>query len=164
MYRQESDVTQTLLPGEGYLLELISTGAPLPQVLNKVCTALDVQVGNVVSLVLLPDDEDHAAYTIANTATEFGLSVFSRTAILSPSEELFGTFEVYSCFPRTPVPSEDRLIQRAAHLAALAIQNHYRGRDSGNSPCIGTAQYAADLVKHRRPGIEWQGFCKLRRN
>ena len=132
MYRQESDNMQTLLPGEGHLLELISTGAPLPQVLNKVCTALDVQVGNVVSLVLFPDDEEHTAHTIANTAAEFGLSVFSRTAILSPSEEMFGTLEIYCCFPRTPAPSEDRLIQRATHLAGLAIQHHYHGRDSGN--------------------------------
>lgn len=132
MYRRESDVMQTLLAGEGHLLELISSGAPLPQVLNEVCTALDVQVGNVVSLVLLPDDEERTAHAIADTAAEFGLSVFSRTAILSPSEELFGTFEIYCCFPRTPAPREDRLIQRAAHLAALSIQNHYRGRDSRN--------------------------------
>jgi hypothetical protein len=129
---QESDGMQTLLAGEGHLLELISTGVPLPQVLNKVCTALDVQLGNVVSLVLLPDNEEHTAHTIANTAAEFGLSVFSRTAILSPSEELFGTFEIYCCFLRTPAPSEDKLIQRATHLAALAIQHHYHGRDPGN--------------------------------
>ncbi len=132
MYRQESGNMHTLLAGEGHLLELISSGAPLPQVLDKVCTALDVQVGNVVSLVLFPDDEEHFVHTIANTAAEFGLSVFSRTAILSPSEELFGTFEIYCCFPRTPAPSEDRLIQRATHLAALAIQHHYHGRDPGN--------------------------------
>ena len=132
MNRHESDNMQTLLAQEGHLLELISSGAPLPQVLDKVCTALDVQVGNVVSLVLFPDDEEHTAHTIADTAAEFGLSVFSRTTILSPSEELFGTFEIYCCFPRTPTPSEDRLIQRATHLAALAIQHHYHGRDPGN--------------------------------
>lgn len=132
MYRQESDDIQTLLPGEGHLLDLISAGAPLPQVLNKVCAALDLQVGNVVSLVLLADDENHTAHNIANAALEFGLSVFSRTPILSPREELFGTLEVYCCFPRTPAPREDRLIQRAAHLAALAIQNHHRGRGSSN--------------------------------
>jgi hypothetical protein len=132
MYRHESDNMQTLLAQEGHLLELISSGAPLPQVLDQVCAALDVQVGNVVSLVLFPDDEEHIVHTIASTAAEFGLSVFSRTAILSPSEELFGTLEIYCCFPRAPAPSEDTLIQRATHLAALAIQHHYHGRDSGN--------------------------------
>ena len=132
MYRPEPDEMQPLLVGEGDLLELISVGAPLPQILDKVCAALDMQVGNVVSLVLLPNDEEHTAHTIANTAAEFGLSVFSRTAILSPNEELVGTLEIYCCFPRTPSASEDRLIQRAAHLAALAIQHHSHGRDSGN--------------------------------
>ena len=163
MYRQQSDDMQTLLAGEGHLLELISTGAPLPQVLNKVCTALDVQVGNVVSLVLLADDESHTAHNIANAAVEFGLSVFSRTAILSPREELFGTLEVYCCFPRTPAPREDRLIQRAAYLAALAIQNHYRGRDSGSFSLHWNGAIRSGF-REAPSGIEWQGFSKLRRN
>jgi hypothetical protein len=125
MYRQESDNAETLLAGEGQLLELIFEGAPLPQVLDKVCTALDVQVGNVVSLVLFPDDEEHTLHTIAQSAASFGLTAFSCTAILSPSEEFFGTLEIYCCFPRKPNLSESELIERAAHLAALAIQ-HYR--------------------------------------
>ena len=97
MYRQKSDNLRTLLTGEGYLLELIFAGAPLPQVLDKVCTALDLQVGNVVSLVLFPDDEEHTLHTIAQSAVEFGLSAFSCTAILSPSAEFFGTLEMYCC-------------------------------------------------------------------
>jgi hypothetical protein len=60
-----------LLAGEGHLLELISTGAPLPQILDRACTALDVHVGNVVSPVLFQNDEEHTAHTIANTAAEF---------------------------------------------------------------------------------------------
>jgi hypothetical protein len=39
--------------------ELIYAGAPLPQVLDKVCPVMDVKVGNVVSLVLFPGDEEH---------------------------------------------------------------------------------------------------------
>lgn len=129
MYRQKSDHLQTLLPGEGHLLELISAGAPLPQVLDKVCTALDLQVCNVVSLVLFPDDEEHTLHTIAQSAVEFGLSAFSCTAILSPSAEFFGTLEMYCCLPRRPTPDENKLIERAAHLAALAIQQHIRQLD-----------------------------------
>jgi hypothetical protein len=125
MYRQESDNAQTLLAGEGQLLELISEGAPLPQVLDKVCTALDVQVGNVVSLVLFPDDKEHTLHTVAQSAAEFGLTPFSCTAILSPSEEFFGTLEIYCCFPRKPNLNESELIERAAHLASLAIQHYY---------------------------------------
>ena len=134
MYRQESDTIQTQLVGEGHLLELISAGTALPYVLDKICTALDVQVGSVVSVVLLPEDEEHLLRTIAKTALRFGLSVFCCAAILSPSEELLGTFETYCCFPRNPTLRESKLIDRATHLAALAIQGHNHERDSGGLP------------------------------
>ena len=130
MYRQESDNAQTLLAGEGQLLELISEGAPLQQVLDKVCTALDVQIGNVVSLALFPENEEHTLHTIEQSAARFGLSAFSCTAILSPSEEFFGTLEIYCCFPRKPTLSESKLIERAAHLAALAIQSFNHDMDA----------------------------------
>lgn len=130
VYRQKSDNPQTLLAGEGHLLDMISAGAPLPQVLDKVCTALDLQVGNVVSLVLFPDDEEHTLHSIAESAVEFGLSAFSCTAILSPSAEFYGTLEMYCCLSRRPTPGENKLIERAAHLAALAIQNHNRRLDT----------------------------------
>jgi hypothetical protein len=148
MYRQEPNDVQTLLAGEGQLLEMISAGAPLPQVLDKVCTVLDVQVGNIVSLVLLPDDSEHTFHAIAQSAAKFGLTSFSCVAILSPSEEFFGTLETYCCFPRKPTLNEGQLIERAAHLAALAIQqyNHdvetedwpldWRGA-TGRRPCEG---------------------------
>lgn len=130
MYRQESDNVQTLLAGEGQLLELISEGAPLQQVLDKVCTSLDVQIGNVVSLALFPENEEHTLHTIEQSAARFGLSAFSCTAILSPSEEFFGTLEIYCCFPREPTISESKLIERAAHLAALAIQQYNHDVDA----------------------------------
>ncbi|HKM68014.1 MAG TPA: hypothetical protein VJX70_12675 [Candidatus Acidoferrum sp.] len=121
MFRRESKIIQTVLAGEGHLLDLISKGAPLPQVLDKVCTALDLQVGNVVSLVQFLDDEEHTLHTIAQSAAEFGLTAFSCSAILSPNGEFFGTIETYCCVPRKPTASENQLIKRAAHLAALAI-------------------------------------------
>jgi hypothetical protein len=132
MYRRGSDTRHNLLVGERGLLDLISTGVPLVHVLDKICAALDLQMGNVVSLVLLSDDEEHATLTIAQSAAHFGLSVFRCVAIVSPSEELLGTLEVYCCFPGTPTPSEDRLIERTAHLAGLAIQGHIHERDSGS--------------------------------
>jgi hypothetical protein len=130
MYHHESDNVQTLLAGEGQLLELISEGAPLQQVLDKLCNALDAQVGNVVSLVLLPEDQEHTLHTIAQRAAAFGLSAFSCTAILSPNEEFFGTLEMYCCFPREPSLSESGLIERATRLAALAIQNYNHDVDA----------------------------------
>jgi GAF domain-containing protein len=132
LYRQKSDTMQSALVGESLVLELISTGAPLTQVLDKLCIALNVQVGNVVSLVLSTDDAEHSEHAIAQSAAQLGLSLFSCTAILSLSEELLGTFEMYSCSPRTPTPGECRLIERATQLAALAIQRHYHEHDSGS--------------------------------
>jgi hypothetical protein len=134
LHRQDSETAPTLLAGEGHVLELISAGAPLPQVLNKLCTALDLQVGNIVSLVLFPDDEEHAVHTIARSAVDFGLFVFCCAAIVSPDEELLGTFEAYSCLPRGPTPSECKLIERAVRLAALAIQRQHNQQDSGSFP------------------------------
>jgi GAF domain-containing protein len=130
LYRRASDTRQSPLVGEGYLLELISAGAPLPQILNRLCAAVDLQVGNVVSLVLFPDDEEHSAHLIARSAAQFGLFAFCCITILSRSEELLGTFEMYCCFPRNPTSSENRLIDRATHLAALAIQKHNQEQDS----------------------------------
>ena len=134
MYPQESDTIQILHFGEGHVLELISAGATLPDVLDKICTALDVQMGNVASLVLSLDDDEHFTHTIAQYAAECGLSVFSCTAILSPSDELVGIFEVYSCFRRSPTLNENMLIERATYLAALAIQLYDHAPDSERPP------------------------------
>jgi len=130
MYRQETDSLPTLLAGEGQLLEMISAGAPLPEVLDRVCSVLDLQVGNVVSLVLLADDGEHTLHTIAQSAAKFGLTSFSCTPILSPTEEFFGTLEMYCCFSRQPSICERELIDRAAHLASLAIQQYHHDLDA----------------------------------
>lgn len=124
MYSQEPDDVQTLLVGEGQLLELISEGAPLPQILDSVCTAINVQLGNVISLVLLPDNAEHILHTFEQSAITFGLTPFSRTPILSTEEEFLGTLETYCCFPRKPSLTESELIERAVQLAAVAIE-HY---------------------------------------
>jgi hypothetical protein len=134
MFPQESDTIPTVLAGESSLLDLISTDAPLTEVLNKICAALDVQMGNVVSLVLCADADEHFTHTIAQSAKQFGLFVFSCSAILSVSEDLLGTLEVYCCFRGNPTPSESNLIEQAAHLAALAIQCHHHQQNSGSAP------------------------------
>ena len=139
LYPQESEAIQTLQFSEGHVLELISTGAALPDVLDKICTAFDVQTGNVVSVVLLLDEDEHFTRTIAQYGAECGLSVFSCTAILSQSDELLGTFEIYSCFRRSPTGNETMLIERATSLAALAIQlyDHAPDSESPSSPWRG---------------------------
>lgn len=134
MYPQESETIQTLQISESHVLELISTGAALSDVLDKICTALDVQMGSVVSVVLFLDDDEHFTHTIAQYAAECGLSAFSCSAILSQSDELLGTFEIYSCFRRSPTGNETMLIERATGLAALAIQLYDHVPDS-ETPC-----------------------------
>lgn len=123
MNRQSPDNTHLLLAGEGQLLELISEGAPLPQILERVCSTVDIQLGNVVSLVLLPDDAEHTLHTFERSAVTFGLTPFSCTPILSTEAKFLGTLETYCCFPRQPSLSESDLIEQAAHLAAVAIQH-----------------------------------------
>jgi hypothetical protein len=140
LYPQESETIQTLQFSEGHVLELISSGAALPHVLDKICAAFDVQMGNVVSVVLFLDDDEHFTHTIAQYGAECGLSVFSCTAILSQSDELLGTFEIYSCCRRSPTGNEIMLIERATSLAALAIQlyDHAPDSESPFSPWRGT--------------------------
>jgi hypothetical protein len=124
LHRQRTDDSLVQLAEEKRILALISLGAPLPEILNELCTAIDVQIGNVVSLVWLPDEMDSDLYTSAQSAMQMGLSIFSSISILSREEALLGTLEIYGCDPRRPTPHEFQLIARAVNLAAIALQRH----------------------------------------
>jgi hypothetical protein len=124
MLCQDSSTTQALLEGERDLLQFISDGAPLPQALDKICAAVDRQLGNVVSMVLFPDGKERTLRAIGEAVAQYGLFVFSCAAILTLDGELRATFETYSCIPRSPTAQEAALVERAAHLATLAFQNH----------------------------------------
>ncbi len=108
--------------GEQDILDLISQGAPLPGILNTLCTVIDIHIGNVVSLVSLPDDEENYLDSITRSARRAGLKVFSSTGILSRNQTLLGTFDVYGCDSRRPTAHESRLIDRVSRLAAIALQ------------------------------------------
>src|SRR5271169_6763471 len=120
---------QTDLLGERNILDLISTGAPLPEVLNNLCTAIDLQIGNIVSVMLLPDDTERDFKTIAHGALQFGLHLYWSADISLGDEDVLGSFEMYCCVPRTPRPFELRQIQRATHMAALAIRRYHGDED-----------------------------------
>jgi hypothetical protein len=113
---------------------LISTGAPLAEILNNLCTAIDLQIGNIVSVMLLPDDTERDFKTIASGALQFGLHLYWSADIPLRDEDVLGSFEMYCCVPRTPTAFELKLIHRATHLAALAIQRYY-GDDDLSSAC-----------------------------
>jgi hypothetical protein len=110
------------LVGETQILELISLGAPLASILNKICTAIDFQLGNVISLVLLPDSDENHLCSVSRSARQVGLHLFSSTDIFSRDMVFLGTLEIYGCDPRRPAQSESQLIELAVHLAAIALQ------------------------------------------
>jgi len=120
---------QTDLLGEKSILNLISTGAPLAEILNNLCTAIDLQLGNIVSVMLLPDDAERDFKTIAHGALQFGLHLYWSADIGLGDEDVLGSFEMYCCVPRTPTPFELRQIQRATHMAALAIRRYHGDED-----------------------------------
>ena len=65
---------ETLLRGENGILELISMGTPLPEILNRLCVAVDLQIANLVSVITLADNQAHDLPTITECAARFGLS------------------------------------------------------------------------------------------
>jgi hypothetical protein len=112
---------QYLLKAEGQILQSISARAPVPEILNDICAALDCQIGNMFSLFCLPGDDAIDAFELARNARLFGLSIFVSVGIFAQSGEELGSLEMYSCDPRDPSPCELRLVDRAVCLAAIAI-------------------------------------------
>jgi hypothetical protein len=119
-HRRCSAEKETLLRGEKSILELISMGVPLVGLLNRLCEAIDLQIGNVVSVILPADDQE--LHTITQNALQFGLHVFWSASIPLRNEEVLGSLQMYCSVSRSPTPSELQLIERVTYLAALAIQ------------------------------------------
>jgi hypothetical protein len=116
------DKIQYSLRAEEQLLQSISARAPLPKVLNEICSALDSEIGNVVSLITLPADDPSEVAAIAMKATLFGLYSFCSEGVPGENDEVLGFLEMYSCAGRKPNVGEIQLIERAKCLAAIAIQ------------------------------------------
>jgi hypothetical protein len=127
--RNCNDNVRSPLGGERHIVELISLGAPLPGILNKLCTLIDVQIGNVVSLILLEGAEENHAYPMVQSALQVGLNIFSSTGIFSRDKTLLGALEIYGCDSRHFTPDENQLIERVAHLASIALQRHLNQQD-----------------------------------
>jgi hypothetical protein len=130
--RNFDDKIEYLLSTEKQLLQSISIHGPLPEVLNRICSALDCQIGNVVSLISLSTDGASELAEIAMNATLFGLHTFCSTGVVAENDEVLGSLEMYCCVPRSPSASEVRLIERAKCLAAIAIKLDKEAEDQGN--------------------------------
>ena len=123
---------QYLLSAEEELLQLISSRAPLPGVLNGICAALDCQIANVVSLISLPGHDAGEFGGIAANAALFGLDTFYSEGLIAEKDELLGSLEMYCSDRRRPSAGDLQLIERAKCLAAIAIKRHNDTDQKGN--------------------------------
>jgi len=131
-HRSLDGKTQYLLRAEEQLLQSISSHASLPKVLNEICSALDFQIGNVVSLITLPGDDRGELTGIAMNAAHFGLHTFCSEGVAAENDELLGFLEMYSGVPREPTGEEAQLIERAKCLAMIAIKREDEAGHRGN--------------------------------
>jgi hypothetical protein len=122
-----------LMREEEYILQSVTMRAPLEVVLNGICSALDCQIGNVVSFFSLPWDKECELSEIAMKAASFGLSNFCTQLVFSESREQLGYLEMYGYDRRSPSAREFQLIERATCLAAVAIQLEYETKPRPDS-------------------------------
>lgn len=127
-----TDRIQYLLKAEEQILQSISVRAPISNILNDICNALDRQIGNIISLISIPANNAISAAEASRSAALFGLHVFCSAVIGDESEEELGSLEMYCCVSRNPSPREFQLIERAACLAAVAIKCQCRTGDGAN--------------------------------
>ena len=121
-HRNDGERIQYLLSAEEQLLQSISARAPLPEILNGICSALDCQIGNAISLISPPGDDASELATIAMNAALFGLHTLCSECIIAENDELLGSLEMYCTAARSPSLDEFQLIERAKCLAAIAIK------------------------------------------
>src|SRR5580700_9833974 len=108
--RRSEGRVQYLLEREERILRSIAVRAPVPQILNEICTALDCQIGNMVSLISLPEDDVASTAEIARNAALFGLCIFFSGGIFGEGDEEIASLEMYSCTARDPSGHEIQLI------------------------------------------------------
>jgi hypothetical protein len=118
-----------LLKEEDKILRSISARAPLSEILNEICTALDCQIGNMVSLISLPEGGRPNTADIARHAALFGLHIFFSAGLINAGGEELGSLEMYCCPARDASNNELQLIGRAICLAAIAME---RDRKAGH--------------------------------
>jgi hypothetical protein len=146
-HRSLDDKIQYLLRAEEHLLQSISSHAALPKVLNEICSALDFQIGNVVSLITLPGDDPSDLAAIAMNAAHFGLHTFCSEGVAAENDELLGFLEMYCSVPRNPTAEEVQLIERAKCLAAIAIKRHIEASDQDDGGGCGNQGARKRLVE-----------------
>jgi hypothetical protein len=130
--RYSENRIQYLLKAEEQILQSISARTPISKVLNDICNALDSEIGNMVSLISMPDDDASNGGEVSHSVALFGLYSFFCAAIGAGNGEDLGSLEMYCCVSRKPSPREFQLIERAVCLAAAAIKRHREAIENGN--------------------------------
>jgi hypothetical protein len=130
--RYSENRIQYLLETEEQILRSISARVPISRILNDICDALDCEIGNMVSLISVPDDNAISGVEVLHSAVLFGLYRFFAVVIVENNGEELGSLEMYCCVSRNPSPREFQLIERAVCLAAAAIKRHREIIDGGN--------------------------------
>src|SRR5712672_160933 len=123
-HSHSGDEVQYLLRAEHHLLQSISGRAPIADVLQHICEALDSQLGNMFSVISLPTDDPATVNAIAKSATRFRLYKFVSATVVGDNDQSLASLEMYCTLDRRPHLSEVQLIERATCLAAVAIQRH----------------------------------------
>lgn len=130
--RNSGSEIQYLLKAEEQLLQSISGQMPLPEVLHKICNALNSEIGNMISYISLLNDDAGDLAAIARSATLFDLRKFCSADVVGGNDEALGSLEMYCSVPRRPFLGEVRLIERATCLAAIAIKRHNEACEDGS--------------------------------
>jgi hypothetical protein len=141
--RASGRTIQYLLKAERRILESISARTPLLEILNEIGSALDCQIANIASLICLPSRDTGEPATNDLNAALFGLYTFCSASLVGANHEVLGSLKIYCGTPQSPSLEEFQLIERAACLAAIAIEHeieagHHAGlRIRGKPPTRG---------------------------
>jgi len=84
---------------EEQLLQAISARAPLAEVLHKICDALDSEIGNMMSVIALLND-DAPAWRRFQEREPFRLAQFCSANVVGGNDESLGSLEMYCSVPR----------------------------------------------------------------
>lgn len=138
-------LVQYLLVAEEQILRSIAARAPISEVLNEISTALDCQLGNMVSLISVPADGEVNPPETARNAEIFGLHIFFSGDILNEFDQELGSIEMYCCTVRSPTSHEIELIERAACLAAIVMERDTRAGGAAIIACQNPRHCTAKL-------------------
>ena len=130
--RYSENRIQYLLKAEEQILQSISARAPISKILNDISHALDREIGNMVSLISMPNDDTSSGGEVSHSVALLGPYSFVSGVIAAESGEVLGYLEMHGRVSRKPSPREFQLIERAVCLAAVAIKRHRETVGGGN--------------------------------